>query len=132
MFYIMLNHAGYFKHESAVWSDEHKQWFFLPRKASKEKDDVDKDETRCGNLLLQTDENFIKVITKKIGRLNTSRGFSSFKFIPKSKDQLFVALKTVEVGTHVESYLGVYNIKGRALMNEVFISNEKFEGIEFI
>ena len=110
----------------------HQQWFFLPRKASKRKYDDAKDEKRCGNLLLRTDENFEKISTVRIGRRNRSRGFSSFKFVPNTKDHVFVALKTVEVGTQVESYIGVYNINGRVLLQEDFICNEKFEGIEFI
>ena len=129
---MLMNHAGYFFHESAVWSDVHQKWFFLPRKVSTETYDDTKDEKRCGNLLLRTDEKFTNVIKKEIGPLNISRGFSSFKFVPNSKDHIFVALKTVEVGTQVESYIGVYNINGRVLLHEDFICNEKFEGIEFI
>jgi soluble calcium-activated nucleotidase 1 len=39
-------------HEAVVWSNVHKKWFFLPRKASKSKyNDVD-DERHGTNLLL--------------------------------------------------------------------------------
>ncbi len=44
--------TGYMIHEAVVWSNVHKKWFFLPRKASKSKyNDVD-DERHGTNLLL--------------------------------------------------------------------------------
>ena len=44
--------TGYMIHEAVVWSDIHKKWFFLPRKASKSKyNDVD-DERHGTKLLL--------------------------------------------------------------------------------
>ena len=43
---------GYMIHEAVVWSNIHKKWFFLPRKASKSKyNDID-DERHGTNLLL--------------------------------------------------------------------------------
>ena len=47
-------------HEAVVWSNVHKKWFFLPRKASKSKyNDVD-DERHGTNLLLVAGDYFLK------------------------------------------------------------------------
>ena len=49
---------GYVIHESANWSNKHKKWFFLPRRASKEKyNDVD-DEHRATNVMFICSEDF--------------------------------------------------------------------------
>ena len=46
-------------HEAVVWSNVHKKWFFLPRKASKSKyNDVD-DERHGTNLLLVAGDYFL-------------------------------------------------------------------------
>ena len=46
--------AGYMIHEGARWSDVHKKWFFLPRKASRQPYDEVKDTTKCINLMMVT------------------------------------------------------------------------------
>ena len=52
--------SGYMIHEAVVWSNVHKKWFFLPRKASKSKyNDVD-DERHGTNLLLVAGDYFLK------------------------------------------------------------------------
>ncbi len=49
---LIVIRTGYMIHEAVVWSNVHKKWFFLPRKASKSKyNDVD-DERHGTNLLL--------------------------------------------------------------------------------
>lgn len=54
------------------------------------------DEHRATNILLTADEAFADVHTTHIGPLNMYRGFSSFKFVPGTKDSIIVALKSEE------------------------------------
>lgn len=42
-------------------------------------------------------EKFTDIKVKHIGELSKTRGFSSFKFIPETNDQVIVALKSEEV-----------------------------------
>ena len=63
---------------------------------SKEPYDKDLDEYRCGNILLRANSTFTDISVISIGTLNKSRGYSSFKFIPETKDRIIVATKTEE------------------------------------
>lgn len=123
---------GYVIHESANWSNKHKKWFFLPRRASKEKyNDVD-DEHRATNVMFICSEDFTDIQVRTIGELNLTHGFSSFKFIPGTNDELIVALKTEEDKGTIRSYIMAFDIRGKIIMEESLIGPNKFEGIEFI
>lgn len=52
---------GYMIHESGVWSDVHRKWFFLPRRCSKEQYNESLDERRGCNVLLSADTNMYDV-----------------------------------------------------------------------
>ena len=124
---------GYLIHESAVWSSVNKKWFFLPRRASKLKYDDKADERHGTNMLLSCSEDFSGCDRTLIGPLNTTHGFSSFKFIPGTNDQEIVALKTQEVDGQIASYIMAFDLSGRVLMSEQKIPGSyKFEGIEFL
>ena len=127
--------TGYMIHESGVWSSVHKQWFFLPRRASTETYEEVADEQRASNILFQADENFEDISYKRIGPFHPTHGFSSFKFIPGTNDQVIVALKSEEKDAiPVASYIMVFNLDGDVLLEETKIGDYpyKFEGIEFI
>ncbi|CAL1533529.1 unnamed protein product [Lymnaea stagnalis] len=119
---------GYIIHESGVWSDVHKKWFFLPRRASTETYDEVKDERRATNLMFIVDENFENIEVRKIGPVNPTHGFSSFKFIPGTEDSIIVALKSEEDRGKIASYLLAFNLNGNILMSEVKIGDVKYEG----
>ncbi len=124
---------GYLIHESAVWSDVNKKWFFLPRRASKLQYDDKEDERRATNMLLSCSEDFSACDRTFIGPLNKTHGFSSFKFIPGTNEQQIVALKTQEVDGKIASYIMAFDLNGRILMREQQIPGSyKFEGIEFL
>ena len=55
------SYPGYLLHESAIWSQVRREWLFLPRRVSTEAYCERKDEARCGNDLLMTDESFTTV-----------------------------------------------------------------------
>ncbi|KAH1016099.1 hypothetical protein HUJ04_007374 [Dendroctonus ponderosae] len=52
---------GYMIHESGVWSDVHRRWFFLPRRCSKEQYNDSLDERKGCNVLLSADSNMYDV-----------------------------------------------------------------------
>ncbi len=120
-------------HESGLWSELHKKWFFLPRRASKETYNEVDDEYRATNILFSTDEHFKNIEISRVGPFSPTHGFSSFKFIPGTGDNLMVALKSEEnQAKAVASYIMVFNLDGDIVYEETQIGVHKFEGIEFI
>ncbi|KAG1663296.1 Soluble calcium-activated nucleotidase 1 [Nymphon striatum] len=125
--------GSYVIHESAVWSKIHKKWFFLPRRASTTKYNDKEDEKKGTNLLIKCSENFQDISITKIGEFSVpTHGFSSFKFVPNTLDNIIVALKSEEDGDIIASYIMVFTVGGQILFPEKKIANLKFEGIEFI
>lgn len=123
---------GYLIHESAAWSDSLHSWFFLPRRASKERYSEKEDEQRGANILLRSSADFSDITLSHVGPQIPTHGFSSFKFIPGTDDQIIVALKSEENNGQVATYITVFILDGRVLLPEMKIGNVKYEGIEFI
>ena len=120
-------------HEAVVWSDIHNKWFFLPRRASSETYDEISDEKRATNILFATDAAFSDVSMTSVGTINHERGYSAFRFVPGTGDRVVVALKTEEVRGRIASFVTVFSIDGKVLMDDMQVSDQfKFEGIEFI
>lgn len=129
---IFLCCTGYIIHESGGWSEIHQRWFFLPRRASHLRYSEKEDESRATDLMFIANEGFTDIKVKHIGELSKTRGFSSFKFIPETNDQVIVALKSEEVAGKIASYLTIFKIDGKILLKERHIGEVKYEGIEFI
>ncbi|XP_075025387.1 soluble calcium-activated nucleotidase 1 [Calonectris borealis] len=123
---------GYLIHESASWSDTLQRWFFLPRRASHERYNEKVDERRGTNLLLSSTQDFGDVTVGRVGEVVPTHGFSSFKFIPDTDDQIIVALKSEEDNGKIASYIMAFTLDGRFLLPETRIGSVKYEGIEFI
>ncbi|XP_075626758.1 soluble calcium-activated nucleotidase 1 isoform X1 [Balearica regulorum gibbericeps] len=123
---------GYLIHESASWSDTLQRWFFLPRRASHERYNEKADERRGTNLLLSSTQDFGDVTVGRVGEVVPTHGFSSFKFIPDTDDQIIVALKSEEDNGKIASYIMAFTLDGRFLLPETRIGSVKYEGIEFI
>jgi soluble calcium-activated nucleotidase 1 len=77
-------------------------------------------------------DRFTDIKVRHVGQLSKTRGFSSFKFIPETNDQVIVALKSEEVSGRIASYLTIFKVDGQILLKERYIGNVKYEGIEFI
>ena len=73
---------------SVCWSAIHEKWFFLPRRVSPDKYDDKKDEQMGSNILLVADELFKSIEKRYIGPKIPTLGFSSFKFLPYSNDNI--------------------------------------------
>lgn len=127
------SYPGYMIFESCVWNRHKKEFFFLPRRASAETYDEVLDERRATNLLINTDYDFKEVSYKKVGQIIPTRGYSSFKFVPGTKETVIVALKTEENQGETRSFVTVLDISGNVLVEDIQISsNLKYEGIEFV
>lgn len=124
--------AGYLIHESAAWSDTLQRWFFLPRRASKERYEEAADERRGTNLALSCSPDFKNIIVSRVGPLNPTHGFSSFKFVPNTDDQIILALKSEEDAGKIATYIMAFTLDGRILLPESKIGDVKYEGLEFI
>lgn len=129
---VPLPAAGYLIHESASWSDTLQRWFFLPRRASHERYNEKADERRGTNLLLSSSQDFGDITVGRVGEVVPTHGFSSFKFIPDTDDQIIVALKSEEDNGKIASYIMAFTLDGRFLLPETRIGSVKYEGIEFI
>ena len=128
-----ITFPGYMIHEAVMWNEEQKKWIFLPRRASKSKyNDVD-DEVHGTNMMLTADELFNHITLTNIGTLDQpSHGFSSFKFIPDTRDSVMVALKSEEFQGKIASYVMVFKQDGTILLPETYVGDHKYEGLEFI
>ena len=104
----------------------------MPRKASKSRYDDRLDEHRGTDLLLQATEGFENVQVSHVGEQIDTHGFSSFKFIPGTNEQIIVAIKSVELGENCSTYMLVFKINGEVILPETKIGDYKYEGIEFI
>lgn len=124
--------AGYLIHESASWSERLQRWFFLPRRASHERYDETADEWRATNLLLSCPDDFSHISTRRVGPLNPTHGFSSFKFVPGTDDQIILALKSEEDAGKIATYITAFSLDGQVLLPETEIGDVKYEGLEFI
>eukprot|EP00002_Diphylleia_rotans_P001395 TRINITY_DN1078_c0_g1_i1.p1 TRINITY_DN1078_c0_g1~~TRINITY_DN1078_c0_g1_i1.p1 ORF type:complete len:359 (+),score=86.77 TRINITY_DN1078_c0_g1_i1:53-1129(+) len=122
---------GYLVHESGYWHEQHKKWYFLPRRVSKERYDEVADENRGSNIVIRANENFTSIDTFTIGDIIPKHGFASFKFVPNHSTDI-VALKSEEDGPEARTFIAVYNTEGKTLMEETFIDDIKFEGLEFL
>lgn len=123
---------GYMIHESCTWAEGLQRWVFLPRRASTSRYDENDDEHRGTNLMLEATEGFENIKVTHVGEKIATHGFSSFKFIPGTKENLIVALKSEEVNGAVASFIMAFNMAGKVLLPETKVGDYKFEGIEFV
>ena len=127
-------YPGYMIHEAIAWSPYRKQWVILPRRVSKKPYDENEDERRGSNTVILASEDFSDIEVKHITPLTPTRGFSEFKFLPGSNDNIIVALKSEENEEEQtqNSYITVFSLDGTILLEETEIPDHlKFEGLEF-
>jgi soluble calcium-activated nucleotidase 1 len=135
---------GYVIHEAINWSPHMRKWVFAPRRISSESYNDVLDEKRGSNKLVLVDEDFKKseIVEVKMANSDGLHGFSSFAFVPDTKDEHAIALRSVEedcAGDDLDvckqrSYIVIFNVlTGEVLMDEVQIEEPlKYEGIEFV
>jgi soluble calcium-activated nucleotidase 1 len=104
-----IHYPGYMIHESAQYSEIHRRWFFMPRRASHEVYTETEDEQRGqsgsvsymshdagSNVMLIADDDFAHVEARTIGKITPARGFSAFQFIPGTISSLIMRSSRVE------------------------------------
>lgn len=129
---VGIEWPGYMIHESGVWSAIHRKWYFLPRRCSKERYNETIDELKGCNVLISADENFRLIETVKLGPYKPTQGFSSFKFVPDSFDNVIVALLTEEINGKTATYITSFTTKGEVIAKPIQIHTDlKYEGIDF-
>lgn len=128
-----VHFPGYMIHEAVSWSPVKRRWYFLPRRMSTLKyNDVD-DERHGTNVMISCDADFNDIALIRVGNLEPTHGFSSFKFVPGTGDDVAIALKSREVDGNISSFIMIFNVEtGHVLMPESQVDTEKYEGIEFI
>jgi len=129
---LNIHFPGYVIHESGGWSEVHQKWMFLPRRASTEQYNERTDEVKGTNIILLADENFENIQVEHVGDVIPTHGFSSFKWIPGTKDQLVLALKSEEIEGKTATYITVFTTEGKVLLPEVKVGDHKYEGVEFL
>eukprot|EP00919_Chromeraceae_sp_WS-2016_P036740 GHVR01087245.1.p1 GENE.GHVR01087245.1~~GHVR01087245.1.p1 ORF type:complete len:240 (-),score=45.92 GHVR01087245.1:430-1149(-) len=127
---------GYLIHEAINWSEVNKQWIVLPRRRSQDMYNENTDEEKGTNLGIFCSMDYNNCKVKLMGSLtNTRRGFSSFKFIPGTEEQLLLVLKSSEDKITGEqlSYVSIVTIDGVELLTDSTVpSKHKYEGVEFV
>ena len=136
---------GYIIMEAILWSDHLKKWVFLPRRISSKAYDEVADERMGSNRVVLVDDSFtsgtVVEIKMRDSDMDPLHGFSTFAFVPGSRDTHAMAVRSVEedcTGAEEDckqrSYIMVFDVlTGEVLMDEVKIDlAEKFEGIEFV
>jgi len=134
---------GYMINEAILWSQHLKKWVFLPRRVSAEMYDENEDERKGSNKLVLVNDRFTEaeVVDIKMAEIDPLHGFSTFAFVPGTKDTHALAVRSVEEdcvdGTEKckqRSYIIAFNVlTGEVLMEEQKIPlDEKFEGLEFV
>eukprot|EP01125_Pyxidicula_operculata_P019418 TRINITY_DN7047_c0_g2_i1.p1 TRINITY_DN7047_c0_g2~~TRINITY_DN7047_c0_g2_i1.p1 ORF type:complete len:348 (+),score=81.94 TRINITY_DN7047_c0_g2_i1:31-1074(+) len=127
-----ITDPGYVVHEAINWDPDTRNWVFLPRRVTLDPYDAETEETKGSNYIVYADEAFSNFDVKRIGNLIPTHGFSSFKFIPHRHNEI-VALKSVEHGKLIETYITVFDVEtAEVLLEETKIGNIKFEGIEIL
>uniref|UniRef100_A0A8R1IA00 Apyrase n=1 Tax=Caenorhabditis japonica TaxID=281687 RepID=A0A8R1IA00_CAEJA len=138
---VGIHFPGYMIHEAVHWSDVHKKWFFLPRYSSKAPFDAASAYETGANILLSSSDCFCDTKVVHIGKSEPHRGFSAFQFIPGTRDEIIVALKTSEVpadpakpfeNKQFATWITIFRIDGTVILEDVSLDEGiKYEGIEF-
>mmetsp|Transcript_18371 Transcript_18371/g.46629 ORF Transcript_18371/g.46629 Transcript_18371/m.46629 type:complete len:369 (+) Transcript_18371:87-1193(+) len=89
---------GYMIHEAIHWDGLHRLWYVLPRRVSSEPYDEKLDESMGSNLVLAFNEDFTSLEHRQeIGAKVPTHGWSSFKFVPWTNNEVIIALRTMEI-----------------------------------
>ena len=127
---------GYLIHEAITWSELRREWVILPRRVSSLPYNEDLDEKMGSNKVVIADEKFEKFSVREVGSVTPEHGFSTFKFVPGTNDDLILAIKSAEyAATDTQaSYLSLFSLsKGELYIDEEPIPwASKFEGLEFV
>lgn len=121
---------GYVTHESALWSDIHKKFFFYPRRISNEAWAPDKDPHNGSNILVAVDEDFGVSISRTALSFKPDLGTADMDFVPCSGESELVVVRTLEMDDRMDSFLSIVDLNGHVLMPETrILKGLKLEGL---
>nr|AGT96431.1 salivary apyrase [Phlebotomus orientalis] len=125
--------SGFVWHEAVNWSPRKNIWVFMPRKCSKQQFSAQIEENTGCNQIITANENFsdVKAINIDRAAVDPASGFSSFKFIPNTRNNDIFAIKTIERNGQTATYGTVIDINGKTLLPDKRILDDKYEGIAF-
>lgn len=84
------------------------------------------------NKLISADENFQQIDIVELGPYKATYGFSSFKFVPGTNDNVILAIMSEEFNGKTATHLTVFTIEGKTLLGPIKIKTDfKYEGIDF-
>lgn len=130
---VGISFPGYMIHEAVEWSPAKQKWLFLPRRMSTERYNDKLDEQRATNVLISASEDFSELSVINVGEKDLCRGFSAFKFIPGTEDNLAIGLKTIEMDEKTGTYVTIFDVNtGKILLADQWVDDTKYEGIEFL
>uniref|UniRef100_A0A1B6KAN7 Apyrase n=1 Tax=Graphocephala atropunctata TaxID=36148 RepID=A0A1B6KAN7_9HEMI len=133
---VGVQFPGSLVHESALWSDVHQRWFFMPLRKLDGPYNPQTYPHLSTNILLSADANFQDIKNMTVGDVHEDHGFCSFKFIPGTNDTVAIALKSedqlVDGKLRYSTHIMVFHIDGTVIQDELRVSDLKFEGVEFI
>ncbi|GAU95727.1 hypothetical protein RvY_07299-2 [Ramazzottius varieornatus] len=123
---------GYVMHETVLWSDIQKTWYFMPRQISHENYTEERHPYTCSNLMIYANENFTDIRSMPIGEHNPIYGFSAARFVPGTDDTVIIALRIMEIDEIFSTRIIVFSITGTIhLVEEEVLNGLKYEGLEF-
>lgn len=132
---------GYMIHEAIEFDQINRKWVVLPRRVSSLMYDEKTDELMGSNRVLVLDEDFKTVEQHfRMGPNIPLRGWSTFKFVPGTNNDVIVAVKTEEEEnkqtgeSQTRSFITVFRLSDqKELMPQTPIPGKyKFEGLEFL
>lgn len=126
------------RHEAVVFDKDSSRWTFLP--FVEVIGPIRPKPRQSNNLLLTADRFFHKLDRKKLRLSGRREYFSSVKVIPGLFEYLPEDIKSIAVGLRVlktlrklHTSIVVFTLPGREiLLEDQWIANEKFTGIEFV
>lgn len=77
--------------------------FLFPSSTHGHRYNEKEDERRATNLMISCRADFTDIQVTRLGPLSETHGFSSFKFVPGTKDEVIVAIKSEENGDNLGS-----------------------------
>jgi len=124
---------GYVMHESVLFSEINRKWYFMPRQISHENHTEERHPYTCSNQMIIANEDFSEFRTISIGETNPLFGFSAARFVPGTDDTVIIALRIMEVDELFSTRIVVFSITGTILLvEEEVLEGLKYEGLEFV
>ncbi|OQV20664.1 Soluble calcium-activated nucleotidase 1 [Hypsibius exemplaris] len=131
--HLGIKAPGYVMHETVLWSEKLRKWYFMPRQISSLNHTEERHPYTCNNVMIIANEDFSEFRNISIGEPNPLFGFSAARFVPGTDDSVIIALRIMEIDDLFSTRIVVFSITGTILLvEEEVLEGLKYEGLEFI